>query len=160
VAGASPRFLTSIITLNLIAPLLVAQQANDVMQGQDGGGSIINIASVNGLRAAPLTAAYGAAKAGLLNLTESLAVEWGPRVRVNAVTAGIIGSEEMFALHYDGDNEFVASLTRQIPMGRMTTGADVGGVCLFLASPLAQQISGANILVHGGAEPAGSTGAG
>lgn len=156
VAGTSPRFLTSIITLNLLAPLYVAQQANDVMQAQPDGGSIINIASVNGLSASPGVAAYGAAKAGLIHLTQSLAVEFAPKVRVNAVTAGIIGTEEIFALHYADDEERIAQLHAGVPLGRMATPEDVGRSCLFLASDLASHVSGANILVHGGGEPPGT----
>jgi NAD(P)-dependent dehydrogenase (short-subunit alcohol dehydrogenase family) len=156
VAGTSPRFLSAIITLNLIAPLYVAQAANDVMQQQDGGGSIVNISSVNGTKASPGVAAYGAAKAGLLNLTESLAAEWGPKVRVNAVTAGLIGTEEIFATHYGNDAGRIAAMQAEVPSGRFTTPADVAGACLFLASPLAAQVSGANLLVHGGGEPSGT----
>jgi len=80
-ASASPRFSEAIIRLNLLAPLNLCQQANRVMQAQDGGGAIINICSVSAVRPSPGTAAYGAAKAGLLNLTRSLAVEWAPKVR-------------------------------------------------------------------------------
>ncbi len=98
-ATASPRFSEAIIRLNLIAPLNCAQRANAVMQTQADGGTIINIASVSGIRPSPGTAAYGAAKAGLLNLTESLAVEWAPKVRVNAITAGMIRTEQSH-LHY------------------------------------------------------------
>lgn len=156
VAGTSPRFLASIITLNLIAPLYVAQQANDVMQAQADGGSIINISSVNGLSASPGAAAYGAAKAGLVNLTESLAVEFAPKVRVNAVTAGIIGTEEIFAVHYDNDEERIAALHAGVPLGRLARPDDVGDACLFLASPLAAHVSGANLVVHGGGEPPGT----
>jgi NAD(P)-dependent dehydrogenase (short-subunit alcohol dehydrogenase family) len=156
VAGTSPRFLTSIITLNLIAPLYVAQQANDVMQSQADGGSIINIASVNGLSPSPGVAAYGAAKAGLIHLTQSLAVEFAPKVRVNAVTSGIIGTEEIFALHYGNDEARIAQLQAGVPLGRMATPEDVGQSCLFLASPLAAHVSGANVLVHGGGEPPGT----
>ena len=68
-ATASPRFLASIVNLNLLAPLYCAQAANAVMQRQEDGGSIVNIATVSGMRPSPGTAAYGAAKAGLLNLT-------------------------------------------------------------------------------------------
>jgi len=89
-ATASPKFSTAVITLNLIAPLLFAQRANAVMQDQPEGGVIVNIASVSGTRPSPGTAAYGAAKAGLINLTQTLAVDWAPKVRVNAVTAGLI----------------------------------------------------------------------
>ena len=81
-ATVSPRFSAGIIALNLTAPLVCAQKANAVMQAQDDGGTIINIASVSGIRPSPNTAAYGAAKAGLLNLTQTLAVEFAPKVRV------------------------------------------------------------------------------
>ena len=155
VAGTSTRF-ASIITLNLVAPLLVAQHANDVMQTQPGGGSIINIGSVNGMSPAPGVAAYGAAKAGLVSLTQSLAVEFAPKVRVNQVTAGIIGTPEIFAQHYDDDAERIGALTGGIPMGRMTTPEDVRSSCLFLASPLAANVAGANLLVHGGGDPMGA----
>ena len=74
-ATASPRFSEAILRLNLIAPLNFAQRANAIMQKQEQGGVIINIASVSATRPSPGTAAYGAAKAGLLNLTQSLAVE-------------------------------------------------------------------------------------
>ena len=153
VQGTSPRLHASIITLNLVAPLFVAQRANDVMQGQDDGGCIINIGSLNGLHTSPGVAAYGAAKAGLLNLTQSLAAEWAPKVRVNAVTAGIIGTAEIFEVHYANDPERLARLQAQVPMGRFTTPADVAGACLYLASPLAAQVTGANLLVHGGGDP-------
>ena len=153
VQGTSPRLHASIITLNLIAPLFVAQRANDVMQAQADGGCIVNIGSLNGLHTSPGVAAYGAAKAGLLNLTQSLAAEWAPKVRVNAVTAGIIGTEEIFAVHYANDPERLARLQAQVPMGRFTTPADVAGACLYLASPIAAQVTGTNIVVHGGGDP-------
>src|SRR5258708_5744871 len=98
-ATASPRFSAAIVSLNLLAPLYFAQRANAVMQAQEEGGVIINIASVSGTRASPGTAAYGAAKAGLLNLTRSLAVEWAPKVRVNAVTPALVLTEGA-NLHY------------------------------------------------------------
>ena len=149
-ASASPRFSESILRLNLIAPLHFAQQANAVMQEQETGGSIINIASVSALRPSPGAAAYGAAKAGLLSLTQTLAVEWAPRVRVNAVTAGMIRTEQAH-LHY-GDEQDIAAVGATVPLGRMGEPRDVGDACLYLASPLARYVSGASILVHGGGE--------
>ncbi len=101
-ATAPARFSTSIVTLNLLAALFVAQAANAVMQRQDEGGLILNIGSVSGMRPSPSTAAYGAAKAGLINLTETLAVEWGPKVRVNLVTAGMVRTEQSH-LWYGGE---------------------------------------------------------
>ena len=149
-ATASPRFSEAILRLNLIAPLNFAQQANAVMQEQVDGGVIVNIASVSGVRPSPGAAAYGAAKAGLLNLTQTLAVEWAPRVRVNSVTAGMIRTEQS-QLHY-GDEEGIRAVGATVPLGRMAEPRDIGDVCLFLASPLASYVSGASILVHGGGE--------
>jgi len=149
-ATASPRFSEAILRLNLIAPLHLAQKANAVMQKQEEGGVIINIASVSGIRPSPGTAAYGAAKAGLLSLTQSLAVEWAPKVRVVAVTAGMIRTEQS-ELHY-GDEEGIAAVGATVPLGRMGEPGDVGDACLFLASPLARYVSGASLLIHGGGE--------
>ena len=88
---ASPRFHDKIVGLNLhSATLHVSQAANRVMQAQDGGGAIVNISSVSADRPSPGTAAYGAAKAGVDALTTSLAQEWGPKVRVNAVDVGLV----------------------------------------------------------------------
>jgi NAD(P)-dependent dehydrogenase (short-subunit alcohol dehydrogenase family) len=149
-ATASPRFSASIISLNLIAPLNFAQRANVVMQEQADGGSIVNIASVSGLRPSPGAAAYGAAKAGLLNLTQTLAVEWAPKVRVNAVTAGLIRTEQAHLWY--GDEAGVAAVAATVPLGRMGEPDDVAAVCLFLASPLAGYLSGSNVIAHGGGE--------
>ena len=149
-ATASPRFSEAILRLNLIAPLHFAQKANAVMQQQPGGGSIINVASVSALRPSPGTAAYGAAKAGLLSLTQTLAVEWAPKVRVNAVTAGMIRTEQAH-LHY-GDEASIARVAATVPLGRLGEPRDVGDACLFLASPLASYVSGASLLLHGGGE--------
>jgi NAD(P)-dependent dehydrogenase (short-subunit alcohol dehydrogenase family) len=152
-ATVSPRFSESIIQLNLIASLHFAQKANAVMQQQDEGGSIISIASVSAIRPSPGTAAYGAAKAGLISLTQTLAVEWAPRVRVNAITAGMIETEQSH-LHY-GDANAIAQVAATVPLGRLGTPGDVGDTCLYLASPLASYVSGANILLHGGGERPG-----
>jgi NAD(P)-dependent dehydrogenase (short-subunit alcohol dehydrogenase family) len=149
-ATVSPRFVAAIITLNLVAPFVVAQRANQVMQGQPEGGSIINISSLCGLRPSPGTAAYGAAKAGLINLTESLAVEFAPKVRVNCVTAGALETDELHKA-YGGDAYFKA-VAATVPLGRMGRPPDVARACLFLASEAASFITGSNLLVHGGGD--------
>src|SRR5690606_12283908 len=118
-ATVSPRFSESIIRLNLMGPLHCCQLANRQMQTQPHGGVIVNIASVSAVRPSPGTAAYGAAKAGLLSLTQSLAVEWAPKVRVNAITAGLIETEQS-ELHY-GDQAGVDRVAATVPLGRMAT---------------------------------------
>ena len=149
-ATASPRFSEAIIRLNLIAPLNLAQAANTLMQTQSAGGSIVNIASVSTLRPSPGTAAYGAAKAGLVNLGSSLAVEWAPKVRVNSIICGLTRTEQSH-LHY-GDEDGIAAVASTIPLGRLGEPSDVGDACVFLASPMASYVSGASLAVHGGGE--------
>ena len=147
---ASPRFSESILKLNLTAALHFSQAANAVMQEQEEGGSIVQIASVSGMRPSPGTAAYGAAKAGLISLAQTLAVEWAPRVRVNSIAAGMIRTEQAH-LHY-GDEEGIARVSATVPLGRLGEPRDVGDACLFLCSPLARYVTGANLLLHGGGE--------
>jgi NAD(P)-dependent dehydrogenase (short-subunit alcohol dehydrogenase family) len=120
------------------------------MQTQDGGGSIVNVGSVSGVRPSPGTAAYGAAKAGLHNLTTTLAVEWGPKVRVNCVIGGLIRTEQAHLFY--GDDDGIARVSATVPLGRLADPEEIGGACLYLASPLASYVSGALLMVHGGGE--------
>jgi NAD(P)-dependent dehydrogenase (short-subunit alcohol dehydrogenase family) len=149
-ATASPRFTESIVALNLLAPLFCAQAANSVMQSQGEGGSIVNIGSVSGVRPSPGTAAYGAAQAGLINLTQTLAIEWAPKVRVNCLTPGMVATEASED-HYGGAVG-MAEVAATVPLGRFGTLEDMAGLCLFLASPLAGYVTGANLVAHGGGE--------
>lgn len=149
-ADASPRFHEGILRLNLIAPLNLAQLANRQMQQQEQGGNIIFIGSISALRASPGTAAYGAAKAGILSLASSLAVEWAPKVRVSAVSPGLVQTEQSH-LHY-GDEAGIAAVAATIPAGRLATPDDIGNACLYMASPLASYASGSNLLLNGGGE--------
>jgi NAD(P)-dependent dehydrogenase (short-subunit alcohol dehydrogenase family) len=149
-ATASPRFHEKIIALNLLAPLHCAQRANAAMQQQPEGGVILLITSVSGMRPSPGTAAYGAAKAGLISLAQSLAVEWAPRVRVAAVAAGMVKTEQSHLFY--GDEEGIAAVAATVPLGRIAEPSDVGDACVYLASPLARYVSGATLLLHGGGE--------
>jgi NAD(P)-dependent dehydrogenase (short-subunit alcohol dehydrogenase family) len=150
-ADASPRFHSKVVDLNLLSPLLVSQAANAVMQRQDDGGAIVMISSISATRPSPGTAAYGAAKAGVDSLVRSLAVEWAPKVRLNAVDVGLVRTEQT-DLHYGGEAG-VAAIEATIPMGRLARPEEIGQVAAFLASPLASYVSGATIAVHGGGEP-------
>ena len=146
-ASISPKSFAKIVELNLLAPFFVAQRANQVMQGQAGGGVIINVGSVAALRPAPGTAAYNASKAGLIVLTQSLAIEWAPAVRVNCVSPGLVNTIDA------GDRySSIDSVTKTIPAGRLAEPAEVAAVCAMLASPAASYVTGANIFVDGGGE--------
>jgi NAD(P)-dependent dehydrogenase (short-subunit alcohol dehydrogenase family) len=142
-ATMSPRLAERVIALNLLAPFYVAQAANAVMQQQADGGSVVNIGSVAARRPAPGTSAYNAAKAGLAVLTRSLALEWAPKVRVNAVTPGLVRTEA---------DAYAEGVERTIPMGRLAEPSDVAAACLMLCSPEARFITGADLYVDGGGE--------
>lgn len=149
-ATASPRFSDAILKLNLMAPLFMAQAAHRYMADQQSG-LIVNIASVAGVRPSPGTAVYGAAKAGLLSLTQSLAQEWGPDgIRVNAIIVGLAETETADQTY--GDAEARARVASSLPLGRMCRGTDVGNAVLYLASSLASYVSGAQLEVSGGGE--------
>ena len=90
------------------------------------------------------------AKAGVLAMTRSLAVEWAPKVRVNALSAGLVATEAADD-HYGGA-EGMAAVAATVPLGRFGTPGDMAGICLFLASPLAAYVTGANLVAHGGGE--------
>jgi len=149
-AEASPRFVESVVALNLLAPFYCSQAAHAVMAAQDAGGCMVNVGSVSGMRPSPGTSAYGMAKAGLINMTATLALEWAPAVRVNCVSAGALlteGGDE----HYGGADG-LARVAATIPLGRMGDPDDVAQACLFLASDQASYITGANVVLNGGGE--------
>jgi len=149
-ATASPRFTEAIVRLNLLGPLYLSQRAYAVMEKQPEGGSIINIGSISGLRPSPGTVAYGAAKAGLVNMTQTLAMEWAPKVRVNCVTAGLMWTPDVESFY--GDAAAVDRVAATVPAGRLGQPSDVADACLFLASDLSGFTTGANLVLHGGGE--------
>ncbi|GAA4398234.1 SDR family oxidoreductase [Actinomadura verrucosospora] len=149
VADGSLRTHVKIMELNLTAPLITARALRPRIM-EAGGGSVINIGSVSGVRPSPGTAAYGAAKAGLHNLTQSLAVEWAPHIRVNTLVLGMVRTE-LAHLHY-GDEDGVAAVAATVPLGRLADPYDIGAACVFLASDLASYVTGSSMQVHGGGE--------
>lgn len=150
-ATVSPRFTEAIVRLNLLAPLLVSQQAYPHLKAARG--AIVNIASVSGIRPSPTTVAYGAAKAGLLSATTSLAQEWGPEVRVNAIVAGLIKTAADAADEHYGGRAGIEAIESRLPARRMGTAEDIAAACLYLASDSAAYVSGAALEVFGGGEP-------
>lgn len=146
-ATASARFTEAILRLNLVAPYVLAQRANEVMQAQPGGGVIVNVCSVAALRGSPTTAAYGAAKAGLVQLTQTLAIEWAPKVRVCAVSPGLVWTEAS-GDHYPEADAVAAT----VPLGRFASPADVAHAVAFLASAEASYASGCNLVLDGGGQ--------
>jgi NAD(P)-dependent dehydrogenase (short-subunit alcohol dehydrogenase family) len=149
-AETSPRLTNKILELNLNAPLILSQQVYPYLNASAEGGVIVNIVSVSSTRPTPGSVAYGAAKSGLMNATRSLAVEWGPRIRVNCIVAGLVITE-MTEGHY-GDEESKKMITSQIPAKRFARPDEIAHACLFLAAKDSTYISGAALEVHGGGE--------
>lgn len=149
-AKASPRLTDKIIALNLVAPLVLCQKAYPALAVSQRGGRIINIASVSGARPSPGTAAYGAAKAGLISATRSLAMEWGPEIRVNALIVGLVRNDAGVA-HYGGEEGF-QRVANMLPLKRMAEPMDIANAALLLCSSRAAYISGAALEVDGGGE--------
>ncbi len=151
-AEASPRLSERVVALNLLAPLNLSQAVYPWLRKREHGGAIINIASVSAIRPSPGTAAYAAAKAGLLALTQTLAHEWGPQVRVNALVVGYVETEGVEQTY--GDAVTQAKIASKIAAGRLARASEIADAVLFLASPMASYITGAALHVDGGGERA------
>jgi NAD(P)-dependent dehydrogenase (short-subunit alcohol dehydrogenase family) len=149
-ATVSPRFHEAIVALNLMAPIHMSQAVAGWMFRDDGPGAIVNIASVSGTRPSPGTAVYGAAKAGLLGLTRSLAAEWGPRIRVNAIVVGLVDTGSDQAPY--GSEAARDAIAASLPARRMGHPRDIAAGALYLVSPMATYVSGAVLEIHGGGE--------
>jgi citronellol/citronellal dehydrogenase len=113
-----------------------------------GRGLIVNMAATNGWNGSPMMCHSGAAKAGVISLTQTLAVEWAPVVRVNAVAPGPVSTEGANARLWSAP-ELMAKLEARVPFGRFARAEDCVGPVLFLCSPAGRFLSGAILAVDG-----------
>ncbi len=138
---------------NLKSVLHCTQCVARHMVTQGRGGSIVNVVSIEGVRAAPGYGPYAAAKAGVINLTQTLALELGPhRIRVNAVAPDICLTEGIRAMVPEADRERFAWI---VPLGRAGEPEDVAGAVIFLVSELGRYVTGTTLHVDGGTHAAG-----
>ncbi len=134
-----------IFAVNVLAPLAWTRLARDAWMGEHGG-SIVNVASVAGLRASPGIGMYGVSKAALIRLTTELAVELGPLIRVNAVAPAVVKTQ-FATLLYEGKEEQVSAA---YPLRRLGLPEDVAGAVVFLLSDTAGWITGQTLVLDGG----------
>ena len=135
------------VDTNLTGTYLVTRAAAPSLL--DGGGAVVNVASVTGLRGTPRLAGYAASKAGVVNLTRTLAREWADRgVRVNAVCPGYAETEMTAALLAAPPPR--AQVLDATPLGRLATLEEIVAPVLFLASDEASYVTGATLVVDGG----------
>ncbi|WP_279331214.1 SDR family oxidoreductase [Streptomyces sp. OS603R] len=130
---------------NVISALGFAQKTWHAWQ-KDNGGAIVNIASVAGIAPSPFIAAYGVSKAALINLTQQLAHEFAPKVRVNAIAPAVVKTKFAQALYEGREEEAAASY----PLGRLGVPSDIGGATAFLTSDQSDWITGQTLVVDGG----------
>lgn len=134
-----------IVEVNCIAALSWVQKLHAAWLGEHGG-AVVNVASVAGLKPAPGIAFYGASKAMLVHLTEELAVELGPTIRVNAVAPAVVKTRFATAL-FEGREEEVSA---GYPLKRLGEPEDIGSVVAFLLSDDASWITGQTVTIDGG----------
>lgn len=146
----SARYLQAITELNFLSAAHVASAVLPVMMRQPDKGSIVNITSISARRPSPGTAVYGAAKAALESLTGSLAVEWAPHIRVNAVSCGLVATDG--AVDHYGDEDSFNRVAATIPRGQLAAPGEIGAACVMLASDMSSHITGAVLDVDGGGE--------
>ncbi len=135
------------MALNLRYFFLIAKATAETMIRRGTGGRIVGIASVDGQRASPMRGAYGAAKAGLISVVQTMAVEWAPHdISVNAIAPGHIVTPRLF----DTPRRVEGYSKSLIPMRRRGTTDDIGKAALFLLSDLAAYVNGTTLDVDGG----------
>lgn len=134
-----------IIEVNCIAALAWAQEVHRAWMAKHGG-SVVNVSSVAGIRTAPGIGMYGASKAMLTHVTQELAVELGPNIRVNAVAPAVVKTRFATAL-YEGKEDAVAA---NYPLKRLGSPEDVSGAVTFLLSDEADWITGQLLVIDGG----------
>src|SRR6195952_726310 len=148
-----PAAARKIMDVNVLGTLAWTQRVHAAGMGERGG-SIVNIASVAGVKPAPGISFYGVSKAAVIHLTASLAVELGPKIRVNAVAPAVVKTKFAEALYVGRE----AQVSAQYPLGRLGVPEDVAAAVAFLASDEASWITGQTLVLDGGVTLVGGVG--
>jgi meso-butanediol dehydrogenase / (S,S)-butanediol dehydrogenase / diacetyl reductase len=158
ITEVNPEGFSHVLDVNLTGPFMMMKEAIPIMT-KNGGGSIINIASIGGLVCMPKSPAYAASKAGLIHLTRQVALEYGPlNIRCNAVCPGATRTEMLeesttaIAKESGKDIEILlAKFSSHVPLRRVCKPSEIAGACYFLASDDSSFVTGTVLVVDGGA---------
>lgn len=137
--------MRKVLEVNVTAPIGWVQEVWRAGMAEHGG-AVLNIASVGGIRAGSQIGAYNASKAALIHLTRQLAIELGPKVRVNAIAPAVVKTEFARALYAEREEEVAADY----PLKRLGTAQDTAGIARFLLSDEASWITGETVVIDGG----------
>ncbi|NQZ98285.1 MAG: SDR family oxidoreductase [Myxococcales bacterium] len=148
-----PDVFAEAVNLHLMSSFRLAVSLKSLLakSALGGGGSIVNCASMSAIRAVPVVPGYGAAKAGIVQITLNMGVAWArENVRVNAVAPGLIETGMTAVMKSEGMEAVAAAELARVPMARWGTPEDVAPSFVFLASPAARFITGQTLCVDGG----------
>lgn len=145
---ADEAVFDKIMAVNVKGPLEIAKRAFPIMQ-ERGGGSIINISSIGGIRPEPMLGIYSVSKAALISLSKVLASEWGPaKIRVNAICPGLVKTKFSQALWQS--DEILKRFTDELPLRRIASPEEIAPLAVFLASDASGYCTGGVYVVDGG----------
>ncbi|HJQ82448.1 MAG TPA: SDR family oxidoreductase, partial [Candidatus Binatia bacterium] len=145
--GADEAVFEKVMAVNVRGPLELAKAAHPAML-ERGGGSIINVSSVGGLRPERMLGLYSVSKAALVSLTKVMAAEWGPTVRANVICPGLVRTKFSTALWQDP--EILADFLARVPLRRIAEPEEIAPLAVFLAGDAAAYCTGGVYTVDGG----------
>jgi NAD(P)-dependent dehydrogenase (short-subunit alcohol dehydrogenase family) len=145
--GISPSQMDKTVQVNQRAIVTWTQQAMEAGLAEDGGGAVLNVASIGGLSVEGSIAYYNVTKAAVLHLTRQLAAELAPAVRVNSISPGLVKTDMARALW----EEHEQTIAKRMPLQRLGEPEDIANAALFLASDASSWVTGVNLIVDGGA---------
>lgn len=148
IENTDERAFNKIMDVNVKGPFELCKRALPTLQAR-GGGSIINISSIGGIKPEAMIGMYSTSKAALINLSQGMAQDWGKyNIRVNVVCPGLIKTKFSEALWTN--EKMSQQFIQRVPLGRLGESEDLAGIAIFLASPAAAYVTGGVYLVDGG----------